>query len=90
MVCFLGSFLGHYHTRSARLRRHDLRGNRVRFVLDVEHAVLAQVSQALKEELATRYNVLPMDDDLARRFDPDVAVRPVDIRRRGQLLTCLQ
>ena len=29
---------------------------------------------------ATRYNVLPMDDDLGRRMNPDVAGRPVLIR----------
>lgn len=35
---------------------------------------------------AVRYNVLPMDDDLARRFDPDVAGRPVLVKGKRQLL----
>ena len=35
---------------------------------------------------ATRYNVLPMDDDLGRRMNPDVAGRPVLIRGNTQLL----
>jgi Sulfatase len=35
---------------------------------------------------ATRYNVLPMDDDLARRMNPDVAGRPVLIKGKTQLL----
>ena len=35
---------------------------------------------------ATRYNVLPMDDDLGRRMNPDVAGRPVLIKGNTQLL----
>ena len=35
---------------------------------------------------ATRYNVLPMDDDLQRRMNPDVAGRPVLIKGNTQLL----
>lgn len=35
---------------------------------------------------ATRYNVLPLDDDVARRLNPDVAGRPVLIRGNTQLL----
>jgi arylsulfatase A-like enzyme len=35
---------------------------------------------------ATRYNVLPMDDDLGRRMNPDVAGRPVLITGNTQLL----
>ena len=35
---------------------------------------------------ATRHNVLPMDDDPARRMNPDVAGRPVLIRGNTQLL----
>jgi arylsulfatase len=35
---------------------------------------------------ATRYNVLPMDDDLARRLNADTAGRPVLIRGTRQIL----
>jgi arylsulfatase A-like enzyme len=35
---------------------------------------------------ATRYNVLPLDDNLAARFDPDTAGRPVLIRGKTQIL----
>jgi arylsulfatase len=35
---------------------------------------------------ATRYNVLPMDDDLGRRMNPDTAGRPVLIKGNTQLL----
>src|SRR4029077_20530215 len=35
---------------------------------------------------ATRYNVLPMDDDIARRMNPDLAGRPVLIKGNNQLL----
>ncbi|HYO03464.1 MAG TPA: arylsulfatase [Mycobacterium sp.] len=35
---------------------------------------------------AVRYNVLPMDDDLGRRMNPDVAGRPVLIKGNTQLL----
>ena len=35
---------------------------------------------------AVRYNVLPMDDDLGRRLNPDVAGRPVLIKGNTQLL----
>ncbi len=35
---------------------------------------------------ATRYNVLPLDDDLARRMNPDVAGRPVLVRGNTQVL----
>ena len=35
---------------------------------------------------ATRYNVLPMDDDLAKRLNPDIAGRPVLIRGTTQIL----
>jgi hypothetical protein len=35
---------------------------------------------------ATRYNVLPIDDDLAKRFNPDTAGRPVLIRGNSQIL----
>ena len=35
---------------------------------------------------ATRYNVLPMDDDLGRRMNPDIAGRPVLIKGNTQLL----
>jgi arylsulfatase len=35
---------------------------------------------------AVRYNVLPMDDDLARRLNPDLAGRPVLIKGNTQLL----
>jgi arylsulfatase len=35
---------------------------------------------------ATRYNVLPIDDDPAHRFNPDTAGRPVLIRGNSQLL----
>jgi arylsulfatase len=35
---------------------------------------------------ATRHNVLPMDDDLGRRMNPDVAGRPVLIKGNTQLL----
>jgi arylsulfatase len=35
---------------------------------------------------ATRYNVLPMDDDLARRINPDLAGRPVLIKGNSQIL----
>jgi len=36
---------------------------------------------------ATRYNVLPLDDRTAERFDPDLAGRPVLVRGTTQLLT---
>jgi arylsulfatase A-like enzyme len=35
---------------------------------------------------ATRYNVLPMDDDLARRLNSDTAGRPVLIKGKTQIL----
>ncbi len=35
---------------------------------------------------ATRFNVLPMDDDLGRRMNPDTAGRPVLIRGNRQIL----
>ncbi len=35
---------------------------------------------------AVRYNVLPMDDDLARRMNPDTAGRPVLIKGQSQVL----
>jgi len=35
---------------------------------------------------ATRYNVLPMDDDLGRRMNPDTAGRPVLIKGNRQIL----
>jgi len=35
---------------------------------------------------ATRYNVLPMDDDLARRINSDTAGRPVLIKGKTQIL----
>jgi arylsulfatase A-like enzyme len=35
---------------------------------------------------ATRYNVLPMDDDLARRLNADTAGRPVLIKGKTQIL----
>src|SRR6266496_2738690 len=35
---------------------------------------------------ATRFNVLPMDDDLEKRFNPDTAGRPVLIRGKTQIL----
>jgi len=35
---------------------------------------------------ATRFNVLPMDDDLEKRFNPDTAGRPVLIRGTSQIL----
>jgi arylsulfatase A-like enzyme len=35
---------------------------------------------------ATRYNVLPMDDDLARRMNSDTAGRPVLIKGKTQIL----
>jgi arylsulfatase A-like enzyme len=35
---------------------------------------------------ATRYNVLPMDDDLGKRLNPDTAGRPVLIRGNRQIL----
>jgi arylsulfatase A-like enzyme len=35
---------------------------------------------------ATRYNVLPMDDDLGKRINPDTAGRPVLIRGNRQVL----
>jgi hypothetical protein len=35
---------------------------------------------------ATRYNVLPMDDDLAKRMNPDTAGRPILIKGNTQLL----
>ncbi len=35
---------------------------------------------------ATRYNVLPMDDDLVKRFNPDAAGRPVLIKGKTQIL----
>jgi arylsulfatase A-like enzyme len=35
---------------------------------------------------ATRYNVLPMDDDLGKRMNPDTAGRPVLIRGNRQIL----
>jgi arylsulfatase A-like enzyme len=35
---------------------------------------------------ATRYNVLPMDDDLGRRINPDTAGRPVLIKGNRQIL----
>ena len=35
---------------------------------------------------ATRYNVLPMDDDPGRRMNPDTAGRPVLIRGKAQVL----
>ena len=35
---------------------------------------------------AARYNVLPLDDDVARRMNPDVAGRPILIRGNTQLL----
>ena len=35
---------------------------------------------------ATRYNVLPLDDDLARRMNPDTAGRPVLIKGTSQIL----
>src|SRR6266496_2949869 len=34
---------------------------------------------------AVRYNVLPMDDDLARRMNPDTAGRPVLIKGQSQV-----
>jgi arylsulfatase A-like enzyme len=35
---------------------------------------------------ATKYNVFPMDDDIAKMMDPDTAGRPVLIRRKTQIL----
>jgi arylsulfatase len=35
---------------------------------------------------ATQYNVLPLDDDLAKKMDPDTAGRPVLIRGKTQIL----
>jgi hypothetical protein len=35
---------------------------------------------------ATRYNVLPMDDDLGRRLNADTAGRPVLIKGKTQIL----
>jgi len=35
---------------------------------------------------ATRYNVLPLDDDIAKRFNPDTAGRPVLIKGTRQIL----
>src|SRR4026209_2006250 len=35
---------------------------------------------------ATRYNVLPLDDQVAERLNPDLAGRPVLIRGNSQLL----
>ena len=35
---------------------------------------------------ATRYNVLPLDDNLAARFDPDTAGRPVLVKGDSQIL----
>jgi len=35
---------------------------------------------------ATKYNVLPLDDDLAKKMDPDRAGRPVLIKGKTQLL----
>ena len=35
---------------------------------------------------ATRYNVLPMDDDLGRRLNSDLAGRPILIKGKSQLL----
>jgi arylsulfatase A-like enzyme len=35
---------------------------------------------------AVKYNVLPMDDDLARRMNPDLAGRPVLIKGKSQIL----
>lgn len=35
---------------------------------------------------ATRYNVLPLDDDLAKRMNPDAAGRPVLIKGNTQIL----
>ena len=35
---------------------------------------------------ATRYNVLPLDDDLAKRMNPDTAGRPVLIKGKTQIL----
>jgi arylsulfatase len=35
---------------------------------------------------ATRYNVLPLDDDPAKRFNPDFAGRPVLIKGKTQIL----
>ena len=35
---------------------------------------------------ATRYNVLPLDDDLARRMNSDLAGRPVLIKGKSQIL----
>jgi arylsulfatase A-like enzyme len=35
---------------------------------------------------ATRYNVLPLDDDIAKRMNPDVAGRPVLIKGKTQVL----
>jgi arylsulfatase A-like enzyme len=35
---------------------------------------------------AVRYNVLPMDDDLARRMNPDTAGRPILIKGTSQML----
>ena len=35
---------------------------------------------------ATRYNVLPLDDDLAKKMNPDVAGRPTLIKGKTQLL----
>ncbi len=35
---------------------------------------------------ATRYNVLPLDDDLAKRFNADMAGRPVLIKGNSQIL----
>jgi arylsulfatase len=35
---------------------------------------------------ATRYNVLPLDDDLAKKMNPDLAGRPILIKGKTQLL----
>ena len=35
---------------------------------------------------ATRYNVLPLDDDVAERMNPDIAGRPVLIKGKTQIL----
>ena len=35
---------------------------------------------------AVKYNVLPLDDDVGRRLDPDLAGRPVLIRGKSQIL----
>ena len=56
---------------------HDLAAEHPERLRDLQRLFLIE---------ATKYNVLPLDDRRAERFDPDLAGRPLLVRGRSQLL----